>query len=379
MTEEIIACIADEHIKFLHSGQISKYIFPLERRKAHQQGVTHLIIRFFIIAKTRDSRTLYLVQKRSQTKKTFPGYYTDSASGHIKYRPNLTLKDIKNDALRELEEEFGIHSRYVRKLQFYALLPEKNKNITEIAYVFLGVVDSDLSLTPDENELDVYNSRFYTEKELKSILEEEDAVDYSKKIWIELIERDKREKFNYPSNLKTVNHSTEIALFIGRFQPLHHGHIFIINYILKRYNKLKIGIGSSQISNMKNDPFTGEERVVFIKAAMEKRNIEDRRFAIYKIPDIFNAEKWVDHVISIVGHIDIIYSNSDWVRELFINKGYKVGQKLGIFKKKFNGSNIRTLISNGDITWTQLVPKEIVNLIKKFNGLERIQSLYNEE
>ena len=378
MVEEIIACISDEHIKFLHSGQISKYIFPLERSKAHKQGVSHLIIRFFIIAKSKDKGTLYLVQKRSQTKDTFPGYYTDSASGHVKYRSNLRLKDIKNDALRELEEEFGIPPRKVSQIQFYALSPEKNENITEIAYIFLGVVDEEINLKPDENELDIINSRFYTKKELKSILEEEDAVDYSKDIWNVLTEMDMNEKLrNF--NLKCEQINEDIAFFIGRFQPLHHGHIYIINYILKRYSKLKIGIGSSQLSYQKNDPFTGEERVAFIRAAMETRNIEDSRFAIYKIPDIFNAQKWVEHVISIAGHFDIIYSNSDWVRELFINKGYRVGKKLGIFKKKFNGSNIRNLINKKDSSWTRLVPKEIVNLITKFDGLERISSLYNKK
>ena len=379
MKEEIIACIADEHIKFLHSGQISKYVFPLERSKAHKQGVSHLIIRFFIIAKSKDDGTLYLVQKRSQTKETFPGYYTDSASGHVKYRPNLSLKDIKNDALRELEEEFGISPKNVRHVQFFALSTEKNKNVTEIAYIFLGIVNSDLSLSPDKEELDIVNSRFYTEKELKTILEEKDAVDYSKEIWKELIDMDLRKKFNHLSNLKSKNYNSEVALFIGRFQPLHHGHIYIINYILKRYKKLKIGIGSSQLSYKKNDPFTGEERVTFIKSAMETRNVKANRYAIYKIPDIFNAQKWVNHVISIVGHIDIIYSNSDWVRELFINKGYRVGKKLGIFKKKFNGSNIRKLIKNGDNSWTRLVPKEIAKLIRKFDGLKRIRSLYDEE
>ena len=378
MVEEIIACILDEHIKYLHSGQISKYIFPLEREKAHKQGISHLIIRFFIIAKSKDKGTLYLVQKRSQTKETFPSYYTDSASGHVKYRLNLTLKDIKNDALRELEEEFGILPRNVRQIQFYALSPERNENVTEVAYIFLGIVDANIKLEPDENELDIVSSRFYTEEELTLILEEENAVDYSKEIWNNLIEMDLNKKFNN-SKLKNERLNEDIALFIGRFQPLHHGHIYIINYILKRYSKLKIGIGSSQLSYKKNDPFTGEERVAFIRSVMETRKIKANRYAVYQIPDIFNAQEWVDHVISIVGHIDVIYSNSDWVRELFINKGYRVGKKLGIFKKKFNGSNIRNLIINKDVSWSRLVPKEIVSLIRTFDGLERIRSLNKNE
>ncbi len=376
MEEEIIACIADKHIKFLHSGQISKFIFPLERSKAHERGISHLIIRFFIVTITDDLKTLYLVQKRSKNKASFPGYYTDSASGHVKYRKNLTLKDIKEDAMRELKEEFGIDQKSVKYVHFYDLNAEKNKKSTEIAYTFIGIVDSDVILIPNKDELEESHSRFFTKEELKTILNDESSIDYSKKIWKKLINMNITENFvKNASIMKNEIKKADIALFLGRFQPLHHGHIYIINYIIKKHNNLKIGIGSSQISNTKTDPFTSEERYAFIEAALEKRNVNPDCYSIYNIPDIFNAQKWTEHVISIVGKVDTVYSNSDWVRELFINKGYKVGKKLGLFKKKYNGTNIRNLLKKNNKLWTQLVPKEVANLIIRFNGPERIRSL----
>ena len=168
------------------------------------------------------------------------------------------------------------------------------------------------------------------------------------------------------------------ALFIGRFQPLHHGHIYVLNKIFKGYKKIKIGIGSSQLSKTKTDPFTSEERVSFINSALKERNINPDRFEIFAIPDIFNANKWVDHVISIVGDFDTIYSNSDWVRQLFQNKGFIIGEKLEIFKKKYNATNVRKLISKDNRNWTVLVPKEVVNLIKGYDGIQRIKSLYEK-
>jgi len=200
-------------------------------------------------------------------------------------------------------------------------------------------------------------------------------VDYSKEIWNYLIQMDVISFFEINQNLKKSG-SQDVALFIGRWQPLHHGHIYVIYRILESHKKLKIGIGSSQLSKTKNDPFTSEERIKFITTALEKRKISKNKYEIYEIPDIFNAQKWVDHVVSIVGDFDIIYSNSDWVRQLFQNKNYLVGKKLGIFKKKYNASNVRKLISKEKKNWTNLVPKEIANLIKEFKGIERIQSLY---
>jgi len=343
MEKEILACIEDENIKYLHSGQISKYVFPLERTDAHKKGVSHLIIRFFIMAITPDNETVYLVQKRGKNKKSYPGYFTDSASGHIIYRPNLEFNDIKENAIRELEEEFGIPRNSINKIIFHDLNTEQDNYTKEIAYIFFGLVDYSVKLKPNFEELEIKESRFYSKKELENILRNEKSVDYSKEIWNYLMQMDIISLFEINQNLKK-NGSQDVALLIGRWQPLHHGHIYCIYRILESHKKLKIGIGSSQLSKTKNDPFTSEERIKFINTALEK--------------------------------FDIIYSNSDWVRQLFQNKNYLVGKKLGIFKKKYNASNVRKLISTEKKNWTNLVPKEIANLIKEFKGIERIQSLY---
>ncbi|MFX1338634.1 MAG: nicotinamide-nucleotide adenylyltransferase [Promethearchaeota archaeon] len=375
MEKEILACIEDENIKYLHSGQISKYVFPLERTEAHEKRVSHLIIRFFIMAFTPDNETAYLVQKRGKNKKSYPGFYTDSASGHVIYSPNLELNDIKENAIRELEEEFGISPKNIKKIILHDLNTEQDNFTKEIAYIFFGLVDYNVKLKPNPKELEINESRFYSKRELEILLSNEKAVDYSKRIWNYLIHRDALSIFEKNHNFKKSG-SQNVALFIGRFQPLHHGHIYVIYRILESHKKLKIGIGSSQLSETKNDPFTSAERIEFIKTAFEKRNISKNKYEIYEIPDIFNAQKWVDHVVSIVGDFDVIYSNSDWVRQLFRNKGYMVGKKLGIFKKKYNASNIRKLIGRKNKNWTSLVPKEVANLMKEFNGIERIQSLY---
>ena len=379
MDEEVIACISDENVKFLQSGQIEKYVFPMHRREAHKKGITHLIIRLFLMTVTPNNQINYLVQKRGKIKKNFPEYYTDSASGHVLYKKNLNLHDIQNEAKRELTEEFGILPKHLEKLTFYDLISEEDKGTTEIAYVFLGLVNHDVELKPNPKELEVDGSRFYTKSELLAILKNEKSVDYSKIIWNKLLLVDLDKIFGLNSYInKKFSSKKEVALFLGRFQPLHHGHIYMLNKILKLYKNIKIGIGSSQVSKTKINPFTYEERVNFITSALNKRGIPSQKFSIYPIPDIFNASKWVNHVISIVGSFDTIFSNSDWVRQLFQNEGYMVGQKIGIFKKKYSASNVRKLISKDHKHWTILVPKEVANLIKDYDGIERIKILFKK-
>ena len=375
MEQEIIACINNSDIKYLHSGQISKYIFPMARKKAHEKKISHLIIRFFVISFSKENEPLYLVQKRSLQKKDFPGYYTDSASGHVLYREDINLKSIQEDALRELEEEFGIFPKHVKNISFYDLQIEKKEGINEISYIFIGEIDHNTSLHPDPTELEPESSHFYSKSELSAILKEKDTVDYSKSIWSALTHMDLKEFFDESHN--SFIDSKNLALFIGRFQPLHYGHIFVLKRLFEMHNQVKIGIGSSQLSNTFSDPFSETERKEFINAVLEKRGISQNRYEIFSIPDIFNAQKWVDHVISITGEFNIIYSNSDWVRQLFKKQGIEIGKKLEIFKKKYNGTRIRNLIANRNKEWRLLVPKEVQVLIENYNGIERIQNLYN--
>lgn len=378
MEDETLACIKEKEIKFLHSGQISKHIFPVKRKKAHENGIPHLIVRVFIIRKNSDGKIEFLVQKRGKNKRTYPGYYTDSASGHVVFQENLDLSSIKENAYRELEEEFGIDDQDLNKLNFYDFKSEKDKLTREVAYIFVGVAKPDVNLKPNEEELDTEYSRFYTRSELQDIFKNEDLVDYSEEIWKELLESDLNTLFDDKEKHKKKSDG-EIALFIGRFQPLHHGHIHVLYRIFENHEFLKIAIGSSQISHTKDNPFTKEERKDFIKFALKKREISDDRYSIYYVPDIFNAKKWVGHVVSIVGHFDIVYSNSDWVRELFKNEGYQLSRKITIFKNKYSGSHIRRLVSEEKERYRLLIPNEVLKEMKEVNGLERIQKLYKEE
>lgn len=162
------------------------------------------------------------------------------------------------------------------------------------------------------------------------------------------------------------------ALFIGRFQPFHNGHLKVIEEASKHYKLIIIGIGSSQYSNTIENPFSDVERKFMIDKTLNERKIKN--YKIVFIPDIHNPPKWVDHVLTIFSDFDIVLSNNNFTGKLFSEKGFSVKKTLLYDKERYSGKVIRNKIMKNEM-WEDLVPKEVFNFIKSKNGEERIRSL----
>lgn len=58
-----------------------------------------------------------------------------------------------------------------------------------------------------------------------------------------------------------------VGVLLGRFQPFHKGHLFLVNEALKQVDSLLIVLGSSQESRTVKNPWTVDERIAMIRAA----------------------------------------------------------------------------------------------------------------
>src|SRR5207245_2773190 len=64
------------------------------------------------------------------------------------------------------------------------------------------------------------------------------------------------------------------ALFVGRFQPFHRGHLATVRRILETNDEIIVGIGSAQYSHTGENPFTAGERYEMIKRALDAEEID---------------------------------------------------------------------------------------------------------
>ena len=161
-----------------------------------------------------------------------------------------------------------------------------------------------------------------------------------------------------------------IALFIGRFQPLHNGHAAVIREIALEYDIMKIGIGSSQFSNTKDNPLSAQERKEMIQAFLKEEKITNAE--IYNISDINNDALWVQHVKKIVGEFGIVYSGNPWVINLFKGKDMQIKKIKEIHPYK--ATRTRTAVRQ-DKEIVQDVPAVVLKYLKKIDALERIRVL----
>ncbi len=162
------------------------------------------------------------------------------------------------------------------------------------------------------------------------------------------------------------------ALFIGRFQPFHLGHLSILKRLSQRYEMIIIGIGSSQYHDTAENPFSEAERRQMIAQSLAADGVSHYR--IVPIPDIHNPPLWVDHVCSIVSDFDIVIANNPLTKKLFSQKGYLVKGTVYFNRKEYSGKEIRRRILN-DEPWEELVPSMVKKIIYDIDGVNRLKRL----
>ncbi|MBI5122432.1 pantetheine-phosphate adenylyltransferase [Candidatus Roizmanbacteria bacterium] len=161
----------------------------------------------------------------------------------------------------------------------------------------------------------------------------------------------------------------KITLIVGRFQPFHKGHLFLIKKALEKADKIIIGIGSANVSD-ENNPIDFETRKKIIKAVAYKEKFGNRLIKIAPLDDFFDDKKWLKNLEKQVGKFNLALGNNDWTNNILKKAGYKV-MKVDYYKRSlYEGWRIRKLIKEGK-KWHDRIPDYLISnfefLISKFN------------
>lgn len=173
------------------------------------------------------------------------------------------------------------------------------------------------------------------------------------------------------------------ALYLGRFQIFHNGHLNIIKHIESEEDigELVIAIGSSQYSRDNKhpalpliiNPFTYEERETMLEMSLNGQ--VNKPFTIIGIRDTHVCDLWFNLVMH-YAKPDVLYTNAAREIKLFESKGIQT-RRIPIAKEAYHAQVVREMIMNGD-DYEKYVPKGTDEFIKKYGIETMLKNFYKE-
>lgn len=186
-----------------------------------------------------------------------------------------------------------------------------------------------------------------------------------------------------------------LAIYCGRFQPPHQGHLKSVEYGLKIAKRVCIGIRATELSI--KDPLTPKERVEIWKRLLKYKGVLNR--VIIKIIPDFSKDYGIpqEDKIVLVGHPllrwaktveetfeaspedSVFIGNKPPMVVAFNLLGYIVvpGHRNAHRLVDVSATQLRKMIIGGDEKWKSVLPKPVVDYLVELGIRKRLLSFNN--
>lgn len=156
-----------------------------------------------------------------------------------------------------------------------------------------------------------------------------------------------------------------IALVVGRFQPLHIGHLLLFNYCEENYSDVTVVLGKSPEGRTKRNPLSVSERKDLVKTVSTS-------FTICSATEDFTGgftQNVIENINNPVSKYTLISLNDTTIDELSPRFD---------FKRPFipilcRGSEIRERIVKGK-EWKKYVSDDVYQLLKEIEFEEKVKN-----
>ena len=137
-------------------------------------------------------------------------------------------------------------------------------------------------------------------------------------------------------------------IVLGRFQPFHRGHAFLVKSAIEVWENsnlempLRIVIGSANKEESPDNPWTWEERKLMIETWLKFEEIDNLELIeISPVPDINNPPKWVEHAEKYHGKSGILVTSDEVTGKLYSDSGWEVTHVDYSQRESFEGWRVR--------------------------------------
>ena len=186
-----------------------------------------------------------------------------------------------------------------------------------------------------------------------------------------------------------------LAIYCGRFQPPHQGHLESVKYGLKIAKRVCIGIRTTELS-MK-DPLTSEERIEVWRRLLKCEGVLDR-VTIKAVPDfdkscgvpredkvvlrghpLLKWAKTVEEIFKASPEDSVFIGNKPPMVIAFNLLGYIVvpGHRNTHRLVDVSATQLRRMIVDGDEKWKNVLPRPVVEYLVELGIRKRLLSFTN--
>jgi len=174
------------------------------------------------------------------------------------------------------------------------------------------------------------------------------------------------------------------AVYIGRFQPFHHGHLRSVKLALEIADHLIIVLGSHRAASSVKNPWSAQEREQMIRSALAFEERERVDF-VYIRDYLYSDTLWLtevqqkvqdivgdDRAIAILGHRK---DSSSYYLEMFPQWDFVETKNC----EGLNSTDIRRDYFEGEReSYEAKIPPQIAQALRDFEGTEQFRQLRDE-
>jgi nicotinamide-nucleotide adenylyltransferase len=157
---------------------------------------------------------------------------------------------------------------------------------------------------------------------------------------------------------------------VARWKPVHLGHAAVLESLVTRADRVRIGIGSANRYDVAN-PFSAAESADMIRAVLDGWN----NFDVVDVPDLGHGPRWRAMVLEMFGRLDLFVTANAYVRDL-LSPDYTIVHPSRLVapdrRVAVDGTMVRRAMARGE-AWRTLVPRSVQRILDERDLVERFR------